>query len=117
MTKQRSKHLRHGQVGAWLGEGMSTRLKFCADGLQVGGGITEDNAEQWLQAGAEKVSSARDFVRYLLADPRMASLAGYCDVVSIPISEVLSGSTESAGKKAWKGQARGRCQVSYAGAT
>ena len=26
------------------------------DGLQVGGGITESNAEEWLKAGAEKVS-------------------------------------------------------------
>jgi len=47
------------------------RLNFCVDGLQVGGGITEDNAEQWLQAGAEKVSSAGDpFVACSLIEAR-----------------------------------------------
>lgn len=28
-----------------------------ADGLHVGGGITEENAQEWIDAGAEKVSA------------------------------------------------------------
>ena len=55
MTKQQSKPSRRGQVGSLEGISMDGTLNGCADGLQVGGGITEENAEEWLQAGAEKV--------------------------------------------------------------
>lgn len=38
---------------------VSLTLPICAtsDGLQVGGGINESNAQEWLDAGAEKVRS------------------------------------------------------------
>jgi phosphoribosylformimino-5-aminoimidazole carboxamide ribotide isomerase len=38
-------------------------LRTWPNGLQIGGGITDENARQWIQAGAEKV--VLDFVFHL----------------------------------------------------
>ena len=44
------------QLGPGNKEAARAALSAWKDGLQVGGGINEENAEEWLQAGASKVS-------------------------------------------------------------
>lgn len=57
------KHALHGAHVIMLGPGneQAAREALAAwpGGLQVGGGISERNGKEWLDAGAEKVSSAR----------------------------------------------------------
>jgi hypothetical protein len=60
MMKQRKKLSEHGQVYHLL---LFVVFKFhvglCAGGLQIGGGITDENAAEWLIAGASQASISR----------------------------------------------------------
>jgi len=38
------------------------------DGLHVGGGITEDNAQEWIDAGAEKVRTSLPFPDFVVSE-------------------------------------------------
>lgn len=56
----REHNLRGGHViklGPGNDEAAKEALKAWPGGLHVGGGITEENALQWIEAGAEKVCS------------------------------------------------------------
>lgn len=59
-------------------------------GMQIGGGITEENALEWLGAGAEKVFGFlfRCYKERLMVGP------GDCDELSVPFSEVRAGPVE-----------------------
>lgn len=63
------------------------------DRLHVGGGITNLNAQEWIDAGAEKV---RRVARLNLTSFRLINPGelGHCHLLPFPRSDVLSGSFE-----------------------
>lgn len=60
-------------------------------GLQIGGGINDQNAQGWLDAGASKVSTENNMTSYLAI--LKVRGAGYRDILPIPRREILAGTT------------------------
>ena len=75
--------------------------------LQIGGGITAENAREWLDAGASKVRSARGSPSYACAELG----TGHRDFVPLPGRVVLSGQPPRRRVGRRKRQARRRCEV------
>ena len=64
---------------------------FLLGGLQIGGGINDQNAQEWLDAGASKVST--EHVTSYLAILKVHHV-GYRNILPIPRRKILVGTTQ-----------------------
>lgn len=72
-----------------------------ADALQIGGGINEQNAAEWLQNGASKV---RRLMSIIFSGGSSRS-TGYRDILPVPISSFFPGKVEMSVDVSRKGEA------------
>ncbi|KAG5646554.1 hypothetical protein DXG03_002857 [Asterophora parasitica] len=77
-------------------------------GLQIGGGISDQNAQEWIDAGASKV-----WTGISSSDANNVSWAtlGDCNVVPLPERQILAGTIAENICGRGEGQACCRCQV------
>ena len=89
-----------------LGRGWLTPFAL-VDSLHLGGGITDENALQWLDAGAEKV---RGVLRLeMIAEDRR--ITGDCHLLPVPQGDVRPRAPATAVRKGREAEAGRGCEV------
>lgn len=68
-------------------------------GLQVGGGITDQNARQWIEWGAERVSFRGNGCWIMLIE-----VVGHHHIFSLPFWQVLAGTSRLCACSPWRSQ-------------
>lgn len=97
---------RHGQVCVMIVLCALIGIHLDAGGLQIGGGINDRNAQEWLDAGASKVRI------YQASKPSYGlCVIGHRDVLPLPWCKILSRTIEEDFCCGWERQACCRCEV------
>lgn len=91
------------KLGPGNDEAAREALSAWPGGLQVGGGIQVSNAQEWIDAGAEKVrrkvqelATCSKFTNNLFLDP------GYHNLCAVPKPKVLARATPSVFANCWQ---------------
>lgn len=89
------------KLGPGNDEAAKKALKTWPGGLQVAGGITDKNAQYWIDQGAEKVDIV---LTPLIWNLMLIILSGYYHLISVPGGQILSGAARARPCCSWRRQ-------------